>query len=735
MEKKEQKHSKKRLEKSWIRQRDQSDCGVACLAGIIYYFGGEATIERLREKSGTSQTGTTLLGLHQAAPAFGLTAEPYEADIPNLKEVEHPCILHVIKEKVLQHYIVCYGYDSEKEAFWISDPAEGVQTMNEEELEDIWQSKALLLLKKGEKFIHRKESGRDKWRWLKQLAEDDIPILGVSAALGLFIAVLGLSTAVFTQKLIDDFLPEQDTLKLFVGLGLLAFLLLARNGLAWIRQLFLIRQSRDFNNRMIESFYGSLLRLPIPFFHNRKTGDLIARMNDTRRLQSTITYLIGDVIIDVLLVVAASAFILYYSPSLGLFVLLSLPVFFLLAWKYHRPVLDGNQKVMKAHALNESNYLDTIQGIAAIKEGNREGFFSSVTKQVYGHFQDTMFDLGKIGIGFSFWAQSANVLFIAGVLGWGSVMVLNETLMLGALIAVVQMSGQMIPAANNLALTNLQLQEARVAFDRMYEFTSLEPEYQTNGVIADSSQSLTYNSLKLENVSFRFPGRSQLLKNVSLHVDKGEMIGILGESGSGKTTILHIIQRFFNEEAGKLLLNESHELQEIPIPQWRGFIASVPQEIKIFNASLLQNIALKEISDQKEVEDIITFCQETGLDTFFEDFPQGLATLLGEEGVNISGGQKQLVALARALYQKPQLLLLDEPTSAMDRDTESLILELLSTLRNEMGIIMVTHRVQSIKHAERIYILEKGEITAKGSPKNLLQSENLFSKAVQDVYI
>jgi ATP-binding cassette, subfamily C, bacteriocin exporter len=728
-------YSRKGLEKSWIRQQDQSDCGVACLASVIHFYGGEVPVERVREKSGTTKTGTTLLGLYQAAPEFGLKAEPYEADIRNLKEVNYPCILHVIKGKILQHYIICFGYDPQNEHFWISDPAEGVRTMTVEELECIWQSKALLILKKSENFIHRKESGRKKLQWLKELAERDFPILGVSAALGLFIAILGLSTAVFTQKLIDDFLPDRDTLKLFVGLGLLIFLLLARNGLAWIRQLFLIRQSRDFNNRMIESFYSSLLRLPIPFFHNRKTGDLIARMNDTRRLQGTITYLVGDVIIDVLLVVTAAAFILYYSMWLGLFLMLSLPLFFLLAWRYHKPVLDGNRMVMKAHALNESNYVDTIQGISAIKGGNREGFFSGITKQVYGHFQETIYDLGKVGIGFSFWAGSANILFVAVVLGWGSIMVLNQTLMLGALIAVVQMSGQMIPAVNNLALTNLQLQEARVAFDRMYEFTSLEPEYRTNGKKIETSDKLHFKSLSFEELSFRFPGRSQLLKKVSLHIKRGEMIGILGESGSGKTTILHIIQRFFNEESGKLLLNGTHNLNEFSTPQWRSSIASVPQEINIFNVSLLQNIALCDITAPDEAEKVIQFCHKSGLATFFEKFPQGLATVLGEEGVNISGGQKQLVALARALYQKPQLLLLDEPTSAMDRETESRVLDLLSSLQHEMGIIMVTHRVQSIKHADRIYILENGEITASGSPKYLLESDNLFSKAVKDLQI
>ncbi len=730
MDEKSKKGTIKIIQKSRVQQHDQSDCGVACMLSIIRYFGGNGSLEKLREESGTTKSGTTLLGLFQAAPKFGLIAEAYEADIPNLKEQTDPCILHIIKEYHLQHYVVCYGFDGD--SFLISDPADGVKRWSEEELESVWKSKALLLVKKRGDFISRKDSGREKWQWIRNLAEEDIPILGVAAAIGLFIAVLGLSTAIFTQKLIDEFLPDEDTLKLFVGLGLLTFLLLARNGLSWIRHLFLIRQSRDFNNRMIHSFYGSLLRLPIPFFHNRKTGDLIARMNDTRRLQSTITYLIGDVIIDVLLVITATVFIMYYSVPLGLFILISLPVFFLLTWKYHIPIREGQKEVMKAHALNESNYVDTIQGIAAIKENNKEPFFSNVTKQIYGHFQNTIFDLGNVGIRFSFWADTANVLFIVGVFAWGSVMVLNGEILLGALIAVVQMSGQLIPSANRLALTNLQLQEARVTFDRMYEFTSLQPEYSINGQEKDD-QKFRFDSLYINSLSFRFPGRSQLLKNVSIKIKKGEMVGILGESGCGKTTILHILKRFYDEESGQILINSTENLEQIPVPHWRGCIASVPQEIKIFNASLIQNICLKEFSTPEEIEGVITFCRENDLEQFFQSFPQGYATLLGEEGVNISGGQKQMVALARALYQKPQLLLLDEPTSAMDRETEKKVLNLLTNLRDQMAVMMVTHRVQSIKHADRIYILEQGEMKTSGSPKSLLEGENLFSKAVIDI--
>lgn len=721
---------KKKAENAHVHQQDQSDCGVTCLLSVINFLGGEGKLERLRELSGTSKQGTTLLGLYQAAGKLGLQAEPYEADLKNLKEQTDPCILHIIKDERLQHYVICYGFNNGE--FLISDPAEGVKQITPEELEPLWQSKALLLLKPTKEFVTVKEKKKDRWQWIKRLAKEDVIILSLALAIGIFVSVLSLATAIFSQKLIDEILPAQDTLKLFVGLGLLGFLLFARSGLSYIRQLFLVRQSRDFNNRIINAFYSSLLKLPVPFFFNRKTGDLIARMNDTRRLQQTITYLFSEVMIDVLLILTSAIFILYYSVYLGVFVLFSVPLFFLLTWRYNDPILKGQKAVMKAHSMNESNYVDTIQGIATIKTGNREPFFSTVTQKVYGFFQDQIFDLGKVGISFTFWADIISTFFMVGVLGLASMLVLQEQILLGALVAIFQMTGQLIPSANRLALTNIRLQEARVAFDRMYEFTSLEPEYSGNAE-NDEGELETITALSVTDVSFRFPGRSQLLKKISFLLERGEMIALLGESGCGKTTMLQILQRFYEPESGKIMINDGIKLQDVSVQSWRSRIASVPQEIKIFNGTLLDNVCLGDV--HKEAEKIVQFCKEYGFDKYFEAFPQQYATLLGEEGANISGGQRQLVALARALYQKPDLLLLDEATSAMDRETEQEMLKMLFSLKEEMGIILVTHRVQSTKLADRIYIMDEGIITEQGTPEELSISDNLFSRSLADISV
>lgn len=721
---------KKRTEKAFVRQQDHSDCGVACLKSVIQFFEGEAKLEYLREKSGTSKQGTTLLGLYQVANEIGLEAQAYEADLKNLQEQTDPCLLHFIKDGHLQHYVIFYGMKGGR--FIISDPAEGVKLMSPEEIEELWQSKALLLLKATEELTTAKEKNKDRRQWIKRLAREDITILSLALVLGIFIAVLSLSTAIFSQKLIDDILPSGDTVKLFVGIGLLTFLLVAQNGLGYIRQIFLIRQSRDFNNRIINSFYNTLLKLPVPFFFNRKTGDLVARMNDTRRLQTTITYVFSQVMIDVLLILTAAVFIMVYSVYLGLFVLLSIPFFFLLTWLYNNPILKGQKEVMAAHSMNESNYVDTIQGMATIKTSNKEPFFSKITQQVYGLFQDKIFDLGKVSASFSVWTGIISVFFMVGVLGFASMLVMQGVLMLGALVAIFQMTSQLIPSANRLALTNIRLQEARVAFDRMYEFTSLEPEYSNN---SENEEELlkSIEKLSVSNLSFRFPGSSPLLKDISFSVERGEMIALLGESGCGKTTMLQILQRFYELENGTIQINKDIGWHDVSVSSWRSRIASVPQDIKIFNGTLLDNICLGNV--QEEAEDIARFCMEYGFDKYFDNFPQQFATILGEDGANISGGQQQLVALARALYQKPDLLLLDEATSAMDRETEQNMLRLLFSLKEEMGIILVTHRVQTAKLADRIYILEEGRITQKGNPELLSTQDNLFSRSLSDISV
>ncbi len=323
---------------------------------------------------------------------------------------------------------------------------------------------------------------------------------------------------------------------------------------------------------------------------------------------------------------------------------------------------------------------------------------------------------------FNFFSEMLGTAFIITVFAMSSFMVLGKTLQLGELIAILSIASGLIPSINRLVVANIQIQEARIAFERMYEFASVMPENNS----AEESAALDTRGfdLKAENLSFRFPGQKLLLVDVSLNVKPGEMIALLGESGSGKSTLIQILQKLYEPEAGDIELN-GRKLSTISTSTWRNLLGVVPQDIKIFNGSLLYNIALSD--NPNELTGAFRFCNDFGFDTYFNKFPQSYSTILGEEGINISGGQKQLVALARALFKKPKLLMLDEATSAMDRHTEKFILELIAKLRIEISIILVTHKTESARLADRIYLLENGTISMLGSTADIYTASSALS--------
>lgn len=304
--------NKKHIEKTHTLQLDQSDCGVACLMSLIKLNGGTNSIEKLRELSGTTKQGTTMLGLYQVANKIGFTAEGCEADIQALIDHKQPVILHVVIQEQLQHYVVCYEYDSDK-GFLIGDPAKGIYYLSADELDKIWVSKSCLTLEVNEHFIKAETEKHSQKKWFLNLLKEDYKLLWISVLLGVFVAGLGLAMSLFSQKLIDDILPSNNIKKLVSGIGLLTVLLLARVGIASLREFFLLQQSKDFNNRINTNFFSSLLQLPKPFFDTRKIGELVARLNDTQRVQRVIKMLASSLIIDILVSIISMVFLFMYS--------------------------------------------------------------------------------------------------------------------------------------------------------------------------------------------------------------------------------------------------------------------------------------------------------------------------------------------------------------------------------------------------------------------------------------
>jgi ATP-binding cassette subfamily B protein len=719
----------KELKASLILQQDQSDCGVACLLSIIKFHGGTNNLENLRKLSGTNITGTTLLGLYQAAKQVGCTAEGCEADMAALIEHPTPVILHVVIDKQLQHYVVCFGttIKNGQLQFIIGDPAKGITYLSEADLDAIWQSKTCLTLEPNDTFKKASAIINEKKQWIKQLIKEDTPLLAIAAGIGVAIAVLGIVMSLFSQRLIDDILPKKNFTKLNLGVALVLLLLFAKEGLSALRQYFLFRQSKDFNTRIISSFYSKLLHLPKPFFDTRKIGELTARLTDTSRIQRVISQLAGNVVIDALVTLVVFGFLFFYSWKIALAALLVMPFYFLLIYRYNKRIIEGQRNIMSSYAMSEANYISTLQGIEPIKNYSKQDLFATTNNTIYSKFQENVFNLGKIQISLGFIANGFGIVFLLGVLLYSSYQVLNGQLKTGELMAILGMCSTLLPSIANLALVSIPINEAKIAFDRMFEFTSIQPENNE-----DASDLEQFSSLQVNNLSFRFAGRGQLLKNISFEVAKGEIIAIMGENGCGKSTLIQIIQKHYSQEHGSITINQSQSLENISFTNWRNICALVPQNIHIFNGTVLENIAFDDATTKPQ--EVINFLQEYGLVPFVDTLPQSIMTLVGEEGINLSGGQKQMIAIARALYANPRLLILDEATAAMDRESEQFVLQLLKKQQHKMGIIFITHRLHILKNlCQRIYIINKGTIEKLGTHQQLLETENLYSNYWNDL--
>lgn len=713
---------RKLIEKSFVHQHDMTDCGAACLLSLVKYYGGDSSILHLREISGTSNTGTTLLGMYQAAQAMGLDAQGAEANgIPDLIEHGKPCILSVIIDKVLSHYVVCYGYEGGK--FIISDPAKGVIEMTEDELSSIWTKKCLLL-EPNDKFEKKESISSRKKAWALNLVREDFGILGSSIAIGVVIAVLGMVMAVFSQRLVDDVLPSGDKTKLIAGLILVLVLLLAKVFVNALRSKLLITQSKDFNNRIIRFFFNKLLHLPKSFFDTRKTGDMVARLNDTRRIQTVINTIVGDTVINILVMMVSLVFLFIYSWKVALIAIVFMPLFYWIIARNNKKIGLQQRDVMSAYATTESGFINTIGGIPEIKNFSKQDAFLKNNEYLYSAFQEKNFTLGKTGINIGIAAGVCSTVIQLGLIALCSVFVINGDMTTGVLMAVISITGTLFSTIASLALVMIPVNEARVAFDRMYEIVDAKDDEETFS--EEHIDNAPAGLLELNGIAFRFVGRKRILENVSFACAKGTVTSIVGESGCGKSTLCQILQRFYTPEEGFIAL-DGKNINDIPINQWRSMISIVPQEIFIYNGTVLENICFGEIP--KDLNEVIAFLRKYGFDAFINEMPNGLATLVGEEGINLSGGQKQLIAFARALYRPGKIFILDEMTAAMDRRTEKHICKILSELKRDHIIVFVTHRLETAKLlSDQIVVMENGHITALGTHEELMNTDNFYSE-------
>ena len=380
---------------------------------------------------------------------------------------------------------------------------------------------------------------------------------------------------------------------------------------------------------------------------------------------------------------------------------------------------------MNSAALCESELINTIEGISDIKSYFRFPFFLEKNCLLNSLRQENALTLGntniKIGIEAGIFSSIVNV----GLIALCSYFVFTDKMTIGALIAVIGIFTTIFSKVSGMATIMIPINEARVIFSRMFEFVDT-PEIKEELTINENTAVIEADTIALNNVSFHFIGRKKLFNGLSVEFRRGTITSIVGECGCGKSTLCQILERFYHPDNGQILLN-GNDASMIPLNEWANMIAFVPQDIFLCNGTLLENICFGESIDN--YEEVISFCKKYGFDRFFDELPEGIFTIVGEGGIKLSGGQKQLVAFARALFKHHSIFILDEMTAAMDRKTENFINELLINMKKDHIIICVTHRLDTARLiSDNIVVIENGAVAESGSHQELMLTDNYYSQ-------
>ena len=697
-----------------VRQYDQTDCGPACLLSILKYYGGNDSMVHVRELCHTTSEGTSMLDLVFAAKKLGLYAEGGRGNYEALLTEKMPCIAHVILDDRRTHFLIIYNITNVH--LLVGDPGKGIYKLPREEFERIWYANAVILMKPQKAVYNREQIHWSKW--IFSYFKQESLWINQSVFLGIIYTFLGLITAALIQKLIDDIIPQNNVTAIGYFGVVLCILLLFRATAGYLRERFMVILNKRLSKSINGEFLQHIFRLPKHFFDTRTKGDITARIHDIIRIQQAVLRISGTLIIDFLIIVGALLMIFYFSKVLGWIMVIFLPIYTAVLLFHSRPFKKLQNDVMKEFARVESVYIDSLDGMDDILNFNVSESFSKTNKLIYGMFQDKIETLGFTRTRLSFLVESSGALMTATVLLLGAFAISQDQMKLGEMIACYSLVTHIIPAVNRSIEVNISVQGAFVAIRRLMDLLLVEKE-------KDCGQKpfQMKTSLHIEQAKFSWSASKELFQELDLLLQKGQLISLWGPSGEGKTTLVQLINRKYRPQTGKILL-DGIPADDIRLADYRKNIAVVPQQVKLFNGTIGENIVLgRPTTSLKEQKDLI---HRYGFSDFFSRFDYGLYTRVGEDGRILSGGEKQMIGLARALYDRPEILIIDEGLTALDREIESLILSILSQYAREHSVLINTHNFRIIMKTDYLYVLKDGFIIQQGKPGRLYEMDGFF---------
>ncbi|MFT3825908.1 MAG: peptidase domain-containing ABC transporter [Chitinophagaceae bacterium] len=766
----------------FYKQPDSMDCGPTCLRMVAKHYGKSISLQTLREKSQIGKEGVNLLGISDAAESIGFRTHSVKLSYELLTtEALLPAILHWRQN----HFVVLHK--TKRDKLFIVDPASGPITLTKNEFIRNWISDqsegrgegVALLLEPAPVFYENadeEEERASKGLAFKNIFNYILPYkklivqlflgLGVSSLLQLFMPFLAQSVVdvgVNTANIHFVYIVLLAQIALFVGRLVVEF----------VRSWILLHISTRINIAILTDFLVKLMKLPVSFFDSKKTGDILQRMNDHSRIESFLTGSSLNVLFSMVNLVIFSAVLAFFNLNIfTVFVIASvLYSTWVIVFLRKRKVLD--YKRFDVASREQSATIQLIQGMQEIK-------LNGVEKSMRWNWeglQAKLFRLSMKGLALNQWQQAGAFFINEGknifITFLSATSVIEGRMTLGEMLAVQYMIGQLNSPVEQMISFVQSWQNARISMDRLNEIHTMEDEepahkhflqelppsfarslaggkttevvdgvnaYMREGtaertltetIIETLPATIGASAIHFQNLSFTYSGAGNdpVLKNINLTIPKGKTTAIVGVSGSGKTTLLKLLLKFYEPQKGDIKL-DNISLQNISHKVWRGHCGVVMQESFIFSDTIARNIAVGV--ERVDMERLNRAVEIANVRDFIDSLPLGFNTNIGAEGNGISMGQKQRILIARAVYRNPEFILFDEATNSLDANNESIIVNNLQSFLRGKTVVVVAHRLSTVKHADQIVVLNRGEIAEKGTHQELVNLRGEYFTLVKN---
>lgn len=711
---------------------DQMDCGATCLRMVFKYFGQQVSIHKIRKLCQTTKNGVNLLGISEAAEKLGFRTYGVRLSLEQLNQIELPAILHWNQN----HFVVLYKIRKGK--YYISDPASGLVSYDEKEFVRNWFStKELheglsLLLSPGPEFYQIDgEEPNLSLGWSKMFTYFyKYRKLFIQLILGMVLGtLLSLIAPFLTQSVVDIGINTKNIS--FINLILIAQLMLfvGSTAVAFIRSWIMLHISTRVNISILTDLLIKIMKLPMNFFDLKTHGDIMQRMSDQQRIESFLTGSTLNTLFSLVNMLIFGSLLIVYNGTIFMVFLISTALYtlWILAFMKKRRELDN--KRFKISSDNQTYMVEMIQSMQDIKLNNAQ----KQKRWGWEALQAKLFKFKVESLALSQY-QSVGSMAINQAKGIlityiSAKAVIDGDITLGGMMAIQYIVGMVSNPVEALLGFMQSYQDAKISMERLNEIYETEEE---EDIRKDYLRKLPEDrTIELRNLTFRYygAGNEPVFSKLNLTFPSGRTTAIVGASGSGKTTILKLLLRYYNPEEGEILIG-GKRLDHVDFGLWRDSCGSVLQENFVYADTIERNIAINdEFPDEDKVQNAVHIAN---MEEFVKDEPFGLATKIGTAGKGISQGQRQRLMIARAVYKDPAFIFLDEATNSLDANNEKEIVEKLDLFFEQRTVIVVAHRLSTVRNADNIIVLEKGEVVEQGTHVELTAKRGKYYELVKN---